>query len=389
MGGTEVVVGSDARRRGGCHDDRRTRPSDSRSLDPQNTLYVGVRGTPRLRRRSIVLLLLALSVEAALGAGCIALNMPGRSSKGVASATGPPDRAEVRERLEADIRALAERIGERNLAHPEALDAAADHIRAALESAGYEVREQPFEAPGFTLPGGREVPGKTVRNLEARTAAGDASSGVIVVGAHYDTVLGSPGADDNGSGVAALLELARRVRNGSARREIRFVFFVNEEMPFFGEEGMGSLAYAQRCKDDGERVVTMLSLETLGYYAEGKGSQRLPWYLKPFYPNRGNFVAFVTHTGHRGLLRRTVGTFRRNAEVPSRGAAVPRSIEGVSWSDHWSFWQMGYPALMVTDTAFLRNPHYHSRDDTPDTLDLDRLAGVVLGLAPTIEELAR
>jgi hypothetical protein len=323
-----------------------------------------------------------------LVSGCVALNMPGRSFDDT-SAAGR--NLETRERLGDHVSALAADIGERNLLHPGSLDRAARYVRGELERSGYEVREQEFRVGEHTVAtrqGGRPVPGGTVRNLEARLTATSPPSEIVVVGAHYDTVLGSPGADDNASGVAALLELARRLRQARLGREVRFAFFVNEEAPYYGADAMGSLVYARACKEVGDRVVAMLSLETLGYYSDTKGSQRIPWFLRPFYPSRGNFVAFVSDTRSRSLVRRTVRAFRGSAQVGSRGAAVPRWVEGVAWSDHWSFWQMGYPALMVTDTAFLRNPHYHTAGDLPPTLDLDRLAEVVEGLAAAVQELA-
>ena len=219
-------------------------------------------------------------------------------------------------------------------------------------------------------------------------AGGASASEIIVVGAHYDSIAGATGANDNGSGVAAVLELARLMRGAQLERSVRFVAFVNEEPPFYRTGEMGSQYYARRSRERGENVVAMLSLETIGYYSDRGGSQRYPFPLGLFYPASGNFVAFVSKLGSRRLLHRALGAFRRHAEFPSEGVAAPAFIPGVDWSDHWSFWQQGYPALMVTDTALYRYPWYHSVQDTPDKIDYERLARVVTGLGGMLEELA-
>jgi Zn-dependent M28 family amino/carboxypeptidase len=203
-----------------------------------------------------------------------------------------------------------------------------------------------------------------------------------VVGAHYDTVPGSPGADDNASGVAVLIELAR------LRLPARFVAFANEEMPYFESGEMGSHAYAARARAAGEKISAMLSLEMLGCYRDEPGSQHYPPPLGWFYPDRGDFIGFVGDLGTRALVRRAIGAFRRHARFPAQGVAAPSVIPGVTWSDHGSFRRQGYPAIMVTDTAFNRYPHYHLPSDTPEKLDYLRMARVTLGLAAVIEELA-
>ena len=205
----------------------------------------------------------------------------------------------------------------------------------------------------------------------------------MIVGAHYDSVIGSPGADDNGTGVAALIELARRFTK--SKRTLRFVAFANEEPPHFGTPAMGSYRNAQRCHERGEKVVAMLSLETIGFFSDAPKSQQYPPMLHLLYPPTGDFIAFVSNLKSRSLLRRCVRKFKG---FPIESGALPEMVPGVGWSDQWAFWQFGYPAIMVTDTAPFRNPHYHTSQDTPETVDYPRLAQVVDGLTAVIDDLA-
>lgn len=215
-----------------------------------------------------------------------------------------------------------------------------------------------------------------------------ASSELVVVGAHYDSAEGAPGADDNASGVAATLELARHLSTRRFQRTIRFVLFANEEPPYFQNPGMGSLAHARGSHQRGDRIAAMLSLESIGYYSDAPHSQKYPHFIGLLYPDRGNFVAFVGNLDSRSLVRRAIGTFRSRAPFPSEGAALPARVPGIDWSDHWAFWQFGYPAIMVTDTAIFRNPHYHEHSDAPATIDYVKLATVTTGLLSVVEELA-
>jgi len=170
-------------------------------------------------------------------------------------------------------------------------------------------------------------------------------------------------------------------------RTLRFVAFVNEEPPFFQTEQMGSLVCARRSRERDEKVVVMLSLESLGYYSTDDGSQKYPFPMGWFYPSRGDFVAFVGRSADAKWVRLCVKLFRQNAQFPSEGGALPGWLPGIGWSDHWAFWQAGYPALMVTDTAIFRSPHYHAESDNPDKLDYDRFARAVEGLSRVIEKL--
>jgi len=211
-----------------------------------------------------------------------------------------------------------------------------------------------------------------------------------VVGAHYDSARGAVGANDNGSGVAALLEIARalKARPPADGIEVRLVFYVNEELPWFSTEKMGSLVHSSALAREGREVVAMLSLETIGWYSDTRDSQRYPFPFNLLYPSTGDFIAFVANPGSRGLLRRVVGSFRRHVAFPSEGAVGPEFIDGVGWSDQWAYWKFGWPAVMVTDTAPFRYPHYHTLRDTPDKLDYDRLARVAKGLEGVVRELA-
>ena len=283
----------------------------------------------------------------------------------------------IHDNLERHVEALAGRIGERNVWRPKAMSAAAGYIRETLEDTGYVVNVHPFTSRG-----------QTVNNIEAILPGHGEADEIIVVGAHYDSVAGCPGADDNASGVAALLELARLLAGTTLPRTVRFVAFANEEAPFFYGDEMGSNRYAARAHAQGERIEAMLSLETLGYYTDQPGSQLYPFPFSLFYPDTGNFIGFVGNLSSRSLVRRAVGAFRTTTAFPSEGVAAPSGIEGIHWSDHWSFWEAGYPAIMVTDTAPFRYPHYHEASDTPQQLDYTGLARVTGGLADVIEVLA-
>jgi len=303
--------------------------------------------------------------------------MPGTRHHGPLQPLGSGDR-----QLPADLKAhvVAVASEEHNAGHPEALERSARYIEATLSGLGYAVSRQEFETEGVK-----------VRNLEVRRAGpGARDARLIVIGAHYDSAQGAVGADDNGSGVAALLELARLLRSVQPAEglEMRLVFYVNEELPWFATEKMGSLVHASGLAREGREVVAMLSLETIGWYSDAQGSQRYPFPFNLLYPSTGDFIGFVANPRSRSLLHRVIGSFRRHAAFPSQGAVGLESIAGVSWSDQWAYWQFGWPAVMVTDTAPFRYPHYHTLRDTPDKLDYERLARVVQGLEGVLRDLA-
>ena len=303
------------------------------------------------------------------------MKMPSTNVSTAAPLTGAD--IALREELVADVQKLAGEIGERNLNRYPQLNAAADFIEDSFKRAGFTPRRVSYD-----------LRGQACHNIEAEIRG--ASSEIVVIGAHYDSVFGCPGANDNGSGVAALLALARRFAGKPAEKTLRLVAFVNEEPPFFQTEEMGSLVYAKRCKERGDRITAMISLETIGYFSDQPGSQKYPGAgLGFFYPTTGNFIGFATNTASRSLLRATVAAFKKAEKLPCEGASLPAAIPGIGWSDHWSFWQCGYPAIMVTDTAPFRYPHYHEPTDTPDKLDYDRFALVVSGMESVIAELAK
>src|SRR4051812_9970325 len=279
--------------------------------------------------------------------------MPGSSYSGPLEFT--PEERELAARLRAHVEALATSPRNGDLERP------AKYIASQLDKPDL----QPF------MSGGRSV-----RNIET-------GAGSIVVGAHYDTVAGSPGADDNASGVAVLIELSRM------GLPARFVAFANEEAPYFQSDEMGSYLWASRARHRKDAIRAMISLEMLGYYRDVPGTQHYPPPLSYFYPDRANFVAFVGDIGARPLVRQAISAFRNGSQFPSEGVAAPAFIPGVTWSDHWSFRTHGFPAIMVTDTAFNRYPHYHLPTDTPEKLDYQRMAKVTMGLAAVIRELAR
>jgi Zn-dependent M28 family amino/carboxypeptidase len=280
----------------------------------------------------------------------------------------------LREELRADVQKLAGEIGERNMACYPELNAAADFIDHSLNHAELRPRRDTYE-----------LQGRLCHNIE--TEIRGAHPEILLIGAHYDSVSGSPGANDNGSGVAALLALARRFAARQPTSTLRFVAFVNEEPPYFLSEQMGSFVYAKRCKLRGDQISGMISLETIGYFSDAPRSQTYPLPgLGAFYPKVGNFIGLVGNVASRAFLSRVSALFRQHAKVPSETAALPSFIPGVSWSDQWSFWQQGYRGMMITDTAPFRYPHYHRATDTPDKLDYDRFALVVSGIEKVIEQ---
>jgi len=301
------------------------------------------------------------------------IRMPGKNVSRPAALSS--DELALREELRAEVKKLAGDIGERNLRRYSALTQAADYIEKCFMDAGLQTRRDTFET--------RE---RACHNIEAEIQG--RTNEMVVVGAHYDSVEGAPGANDNASGVAGLLALARRFAAQQPTKTLRFVAFVNEEPPFFQTSQMGSLVYAGRCKERGDRIAAMISLETIAYFSDQPNSQVYPSAgLGAFYPKTANFIGFVANIGSRRLLKRALTSFRQAGKLPSEGAAVPSFIPGVGWSDHWAFWQHDYPAIMVTDTALFRYNHYHLATDTPDKLDYDRFALVVSGMRNVIDEL--
>lgn len=344
-------------------------------------------------KRLTLVVAVALALAVALGA-CVhgMVSMPGESFAGAPPPLDEAGRA-LQEQLAADVRRLAVDIGERNVTRkPEALAAAASFLELQLRGMGYTVDKQRYEAqrfaPRYAARMREPASGHPVENLIVERRGRTRPTEIVVVGAHYDSAEGTPGADDNASGVAAALALARAFATRTPERTVRFVFFVNEEPPWFEGEHMGSEVYAAECRARGDDVVAMFALETLAFFSDAPGSQQYPFPFSLFYPSTGSFVGFVADLGSQRLVHEAVRRFREGATLPSEGASVPGDIEGIDWSDHAPFWRHGYHAVMVTDTAPFRNPHYHEPTDLPPTLDAERLARTVQGLDVVVAGLA-
>jgi hypothetical protein len=323
--------------------------------------------------RKWLVLLLAL---AAVALGWFTMiRMPGKSFSGTPPPLSPEEQT-LRAELMTHVQMLGGEIGERNVETYDKLVAAADYIERTFAAAGLQPRRE-----------GYDVRGKRCDNIEVEIPG--TTREIFVVGAHYDSVYGCPGANDNGSGIAALLALAKRFAGKQQERTLRFVAFPNEEPVHFQTQLMGSWVYANRCKERNDPIAGMMSLETIGYFSDERGSQIYPLPgLGAIYPKTGNFIAFVGNVPSRALVRQAVGSFRKHAQLPSEGTALPAGIPGVAWSDHWAFWQHGYPGIMVTDTAPFRYPHYHRRSDTPEKLVYDPMTRLVHGLEGVISDLA-
>jgi murein endopeptidase len=298
-----------------------------------------------------------------------------------ASAASPCEKldapeADVTARLERHVEALAGGIGPRSYRQPDALEAAAAYVERELARSGWQVSRQRVGAKG------------EYSNVvaERRPAAGGAP--ILVIGAHYDTVPASPGADDNASGVAALLEIARLLAPYEDL-PLRLIAFTNEEAPLGRTDARGSLVAARASREQGETLRGMISLESIGYFSDEKGSQRHAAVFEGILPDQGNYVVFVADPASRPFLQRTLARFRAVSTMPSEGIAISSEIvRDIRRSDHAPYWDNGYAALMLTDTAELRNPNYHKASDLPATLDYARSARVTLGMAAAARCLA-
>jgi Zn-dependent M28 family amino/carboxypeptidase len=304
------------------------------------------------------------------------VNMPGET---ISSGLSPLTEAQIElsSRLEQHVMKLAGEIGERNYGVSEAYNNAANFIAETLQESGFVPYEEEL---GDTL---------QYRNIVAEHYGTSLPEEVIIVGAHYDTVWLSSGADDNASGVAVMLEIARLLKTKQLDRTIRFVAFANEEYPHFLTDNMGSLFHAKRSYEREDKIIAMLSLEMLGYFSDEVDSQSYPSPLSWFYPNKANFIAFVSDFSSRNLLKNSISIFRDAMTFPSEGLTAPVAlIPDVRRSDQSAFWRYNYPAFMVTDTAAYRYNAYHNAKDVPDRLDYDSMARVTTGLIAVLEELA-
>lgn len=303
------------------------------------------------------------------------IGMPGRSYAGPLEAL-TREQGDVKQNLEAHVNKLANAIGERNARNYPGFLECERYITEVFTANKWNIRKESITFDGVEM-----------QNIEAEKRGTTKPDEIIVVGAHYDTVYGSPGADDNASGVAALLELARLLSDSVQGRTLRLVAFANEENPNSAWETMGSYAYARGCRERGENIVGMISLEMIGVFSDEHGSQRYP---KPFswlYPETGNFIAFVGNIASRKWVHKCIGSFREQSMFPSEGIAAPAFVKDINRSDHWSFWQFGYSAFMLTDTSNFRNQLYHTIKDTPDILDFDRMTRVTTGMAEVLTDI--
>ena len=302
------------------------------------------------------------------------VHMPGRSLAGAL----PPltaQQQELSKRLQGHVQVLADEIGERHKYQRKRLERAADYITRQFEAMGLVPGPQIFD-DGF-------------RNIVVDLYGRDRRDEIIVIGAHYDTVSMTPGADDNASGVAGLLELARLLRERPLRRSVRLIAFANEEWPFSGHDDMGSQVSARLSQDRHENVMGMFSLEMIGYYSSEPRSQWYPRIIRRFYPDQGNFIAFVSNLSSRDLLVQGITSFRRLGRFPSEGMSAPEwLVPDVRRSDQASYWAFGYPGIMITDTANFRNYGYHNVGDVARNLDYGAMARVVDGVADMVTELA-
>ncbi|MCM8799231.1 MAG: M28 family peptidase [Candidatus Omnitrophica bacterium] len=281
--------------------------------------------------------------------------------------------------LRRHIHTISYQIGERNLYKYLNLESTANYIREEFLKLGYSTKEQIFLWQNITC-----------RNIVAEKEGLNLKGKIIIVGAHYDSVFGSPGADDNASGIAVLLELARLLFNIQLNKTVRFVAFTNEEPPFFMSKGMGSLNYTESLKKEKQDIEMMLCLESVGYYTDEPCSQSYPFGLNFFYPHRGNFIAMVSNLKSKTYLKKVVDVFKNNSNLEVEFLAVPAGfVPEISFSDNWSFWRYGYKALMLTDTAFYRYPYYHTDKDREENLDFKRMFELLKGLYYVMVDLAK
>jgi Zn-dependent M28 family amino/carboxypeptidase len=285
-------------------------------------------------------------------------------------------------RLFRHVDRLSGLIGPRPSSKPVAFDAAATYIERELQELGGTVEREWYDA------GERQV-----SNIVASRTGTRRPHEIVILGAHYDTVAITPGADDNASAVAVLIETARLLRSTTFQRTVRFVGFACEEPPHFHTDTMGSQIHARRCREQNAKIVGMLCLEMVGYFTTAENSQQvpdaIPRFLRWIFPRRGDFLAAVGNLKSCGLLWNFRRGFKRATRLPLFSIALPEAIHEIRLSDNSSFWDQGYPALMLTDTSFLRNPHYHATSDTPDTLGYEQMAQVTLGVAGAIERLGK
>jgi Zn-dependent M28 family amino/carboxypeptidase len=279
--------------------------------------------------------------------------------------------------LHRHVKQLTVEIGSRSVHEYDKIEATRDYIISCLKAFGYVPSLQTYTYSG-----------KEYSNVIASRKGAKHPDETVIIGAHYDTVYGTPGADDNASAVATLLEIARALKDFSPDRTLKLIFFVIEEPPVFRSEHMGSYVYAKEAKDRNENIKSMISLEMLGYYTNEKDGQTFPFpMMSLFYPSTPNFIAVVGDLNSRSLVRKVKNSLTASSSIPVETLSAFSFIPGVDFSDHRSFWKMGYPAVMITDTAFYRNPNYHTEADTIDTLDFNKMSDLLRGLIQAAKDL--
>ncbi len=278
---------------------------------------------------------------------------------------------EIKKSMESDIEYL-QKLGPRNSENDESykqLRQCEEWIRQKWESQGYVVKKHTFS-----------IGEKEYSNLEIEIKGRTLPSEIIIISAQYDTLPDSPGANNNGSGIAILFQLSQLLKKHTPDRTLRLLNFVNEEDPFFGTEMMGSYQYAKRCLQRGENIRVMLSLDALGIYKNEPGSQKLPFPFSMFYPDRGNFLAFIGNLRSRKYMLEISRGFKKGSSFPIKVGVVPEWVRAADWSDHRSFWQFGYPGIMVTDTGGFRSPYHTTKEDTMEKLNFEAMSRIVIGM---------
>lgn len=290
------------------------------------------------------------------------------------------EHSDVEANLKLHVDRLAGLIGPRTLSRPGTIAATIGYIQGQWTEMGYSVESERYDALG-----------DEATNLIVEKDGDRRQEEIVLLGAHYDTVETTPGADDNASAVAVLIEVSRLLREHQGARTVRYVAFACEEPPYFNLDLMGSQHHARLSRKRNDQIVGMLCLEMVGYFRDEPNSQQvppaIPKVLRGLLPRRGNFLAAVGNLKSWRLAWRFRGGFKRGTKLPLFTIALPEKVNEIRLSDNSSFWDQGYPALMLTDTSFLRNPHYHQASDTPETLDYQSMTKVTLGVANAIRRL--
>jgi len=288
-----------------------------------------------------------------------------------------PTRSEDVYHLYRHVEQLSVHIGSRSVYEYDKITATKDYIVSCIEDFGFLPAFQSYIYHG-----------KEYSNIVVSMPGTRRPDEIVIIGAHYDSVFDTPGADDNASAVAVLLELCHMLKDFSPARTLKLIFFVNEESPVFRSKYMGSYVYAMEAKAKNENVRSMISLEMLGYYSDKNGSQTFPLPLMNLiYPSTPNFIAVVGNLSSKSLVERVKNSLKEHSGIPVETLSTVSFIPGIDFSDHRSFWKMGYPAVMITDTAFYRNPNYHSRTDSIDTLNFDKMNDLLKGLLNVVKSI--